>query len=121
MFQIFIHEFLKKEGFLLWNKFKERIGFIMKVKEKELKKIIKKHYYMKIVVIELSGSIFGKVTFLKTICRYNDKNGFLYFKDLINNIKINIVSQYEMLFDENKEIIQIKLDNGVNLKIRTMK
>ena len=49
----------------------------MKVKEKELKKIIKKHYYMKIVVIELSGSIFGKVTFLKTICRYNDKNGFL--------------------------------------------
>ena len=30
----------------------------MKVKEKELKKIIKKHYYMKIVVIELSGSIF---------------------------------------------------------------
>ena len=39
----------------------------------------------------------------------------------IYNIKINIVSQYEMLFDENKEIIQIKLDNGVNLKIRTMK
>ena len=92
-----------------------------KVKEKELNKIIENYYYMRIVMIELSGSIFGKVTFLKTICRYNDKNGFLYFKDLINNIKINRVSQYEMLFDENKEIIQNKLDNGVNLKIRTMK
>ena len=35
----------------------------MKVKEKELKKIIKKHNYMKKVVIELRGSIFGKVTY----------------------------------------------------------
>ena len=93
----------------------------MKIRERELNRIIKEHYYMKIVIIEFSESIFGEIIFMKTICKYNHKNGFLYFKDLINNIKINIISQYSIQFDENRKIIEIKLDNGMILKIKTIK
>ena len=93
----------------------------MKIRERELNRIIKEHYYMKIVIIEFSESIFGEIIFMKTICKYNHKNGFLYFKDLINNIKINIISQYSIQFDENRKIIEIRLDNGMILKIKTIK
>lgn len=93
----------------------------MIVKEEELNRIIKKYFYMKIVVVEVDGIVSSKTTFIKTICKYKYEKGVLYIGDLINNIKINCVNIYKMLFDENKEILKIKLDDSLSLKIRVMK
>ena len=38
-------------------------------------------------------------------------------KDTTINIRIDMASQYEIIFDENNRKLEVKLDNGQNLKI----
>lgn len=86
-----------------------------KITEKELGKTIKKYFFLNTILIELEGIIEGHISIIKAVCKYNHKEGILYIFDLLNNLTIDIASQYEILFDENKRKLKIKLDNGQNL------
>lgn len=86
-----------------------------KVKEKDLAKIIKKYFKLENILIELKGMIEGHISMIKAVCEYKHKKGILYIFDLLNNITIDIASQYEILLDENKKKLTIKLDNGQDL------
>ena len=91
-----------------WNKYG-------KISEKNLKAIMEKYFNLNTVLVELEGVIEGHINLIKANCQYNYKNGILYLLDILNNLKIDIASQYEILFDENKRKLKIKLDNGQNL------
>lgn len=72
----------------------------MIVQEKELSKIIKNNFHLKTILLGLEGIIEGHVSFIKAICRYNHKNGILYIFELLNNIRIDLASQYRIIYDK---------------------
>lgn len=76
---------------------------------------MEKYFNLNTVLVELEGVIEGHINLIKANCQYNYKNGILYLLDILNNLKIDIAFQYEILFDENKRKLKIKLDNGQNL------
>lgn len=69
----------------------------MIVKEKELAKFIKDKFQLKTILLELEGIIEGHVSFIRAVCKYNNRNGILYIFELLNNLRINIASQYRII------------------------
>ena len=92
----------------------------MIIKEKELNKIIKKNFHLKTILLELDGIVEGHIFFVKAVCKYNYTEGILYIFDLLNNIRINLISQYKMEYEEKEKIIIINLDNGQDIKIKVL-
>lgn len=92
-----------------------------KIKENQLEKIVKDNFNAKTILLELNGIIEGKIIFVKADCSYNHKNGILYILDLLNNIRIDIASQYKIIYEQNSEILKIYLDNSQDLKISVIK
>lgn len=93
----------------------------MIVKEKELAKFIKDNFQLKTILLELEGIIEGHVSFIKAVCRYNNRNGILYIFELLNNLRINIASQYRIIYNEEKRILTIYLDNGQIVKLTLLR
>lgn len=92
-----------------------------KIKEQDLSEVIKSIFNEKTILMELDGIVEGHISFIDSDCQYNYKNGILYLFDLINNLRIDIASQYKILFDESKKILKIKLDNKQNLTLTVIK
>ena len=92
-----------------------------KIKENELEKIVKNNFDAKTILLELNGIIEGNIVFVKADCSYNHKNGILYILDLLNNIRIDIASQYKIIYREKEKILEIKLDNGQNVKLTVIR
>lgn len=90
----------------------------MIVKEKELSNIIKYNFNSKTVLVELEGILNGYINFVQATCRYSHKNGMLYISELFNNIRINLASQYKIIYDEINKILQINLDEGINIRLK---
>lgn len=67
--------------------------------------------------MKIKGIKNGRIFIIKSNCYYNDKEAILYLFDLCNHIKIDIASQYKILFDEDKKELEIRLDNGQELKL----
>ena len=67
--------------------------------------------------LNVKGIINGCIFIIKSNCYCNHKEGILYLFDLCNHIKIDIASQYKILFDEDKKELEIKLDNGQDLNL----
>ncbi|CDE10113.1 unknown [Clostridium sp. CAG:354] len=88
-----------------------------KIKENELGKIIKDNFNTKTILLELNGIIEGHISIINAISYYKNKERILNIIDLCNNIRIDMASQYEIIFDENNKKLEVKLDNGQNLKI----
>ncbi len=89
-----------------------------KISEKNLSNIIKRNFNSNTILVNFKGIINGRIFIIKSNCYYNDKEGILYLFDLLcNHIKIDIASQYKILFDEDKKELEIKLDNGQDLKL----
>lgn len=88
-----------------------------RIKENELRKIIKDNFNAKTILLELDGIIEGHISIINAISYYKNKEGILNILDLCNNIRIDMASQYEMTFDENNRKFEIKFDNGQNLKM----
>lgn len=86
-----------------------------KISEKDLGKVIKKYFFLNTILIELEGIIKGHISIIKAVCKYNDREGNLYIFDVLNNLTIDIASQYEILFDKEKRKLKIRLDNGQNV------
>ncbi|MFR3182523.1 MAG: hypothetical protein ACLTPN_02775 [Clostridia bacterium] len=93
----------------------------MSITEKEINKIIRNNFNSNNVLVELEGIVQGKFNFIKASCSYNHKNGILYILDLLNSIKIDIASQYKIIYEQNSEILKIYLDNSQDLKISVIK
>lgn len=92
-----------------------------KIKENELEEIVKNNFDAKTILLELNGIIEGNIVFVKADWSYNHKNGILYILDLLNNIRIDIASQYKIIYEQNSEILKIYLDNSQDLKISVIK
>ena len=92
-----------------------------KIKENELEKIVKNNFDAKTILLELNWIIEGNIVFVKADCSYTHKNGILYILDLLNNIRIDIASQYKIIYEQNSEILKIYLDNSQDLKISVIK
>lgn len=75
-----------------------------KIGEKNLSNIIKRNFNSNTILVNFKGIINGRIFIIKSNCYYNDKEGILYLFDLCNHIKIDIASQYKILFDEDKKI-----------------
>lgn len=88
-----------------------------KIKENELGKIIKDNFNAKTILLELDGIIEGHISIINAISYYKNKEEILNILDLCNNIRIDMASQHEMIFDENNRKLEIKFDNGQNLKM----
>ena len=71
--------------------------------EKNLSNIIKRNFNSNTILVNFKGIINGCIFIIKSNCYYNDKEGILYLFDLCNHIKIDIASQYKILFDEDKK------------------
>lgn len=54
-------------------------------------------------------------------CRYNNRNGILYIFELLNNLRINIASQYKIIYNEEKRMLSIYLDNGQIVKLTVIR
>lgn len=93
----------------------------MIIKEKELNKIIKGDFHLRTILLELDGIVEGHIFFVKAVCKFQYREGILYIFDLINNVRINLVSQYRMIYDEEKKTLLINLDNGQDIKITVIK
>lgn len=91
------------------------------MKEKELSKIINDNFHLKTILLELEGIVEGHISFIRAICRYSHKKGILYVFELLNNIRINIASQYKIIYDEKDKILVIKLDGGQSIKLTVLK
>ena len=78
-----------------------------KIKENELGKIIKDNFNTKTILLELNGIIEGHISIINAISYYKNKERILNIIDLCNNIRIDI----------NNKKLEVKLDNGQNLKI----
>lgn len=92
-----------------------------KIKENELGRIIKDNFNAKTILLELKGIIEGHISIIKAISYYKNKEGILNILDLCNNIRVDITSQYEIIFDENNIKLEIKLDNGQNVKLTVIR
>lgn len=88
-----------------------------KVSEQDLSNIIKRSFNSNTILVNFKGIINGRIFMIKSNCYYNHKEGILYLFDLFNHIKIDIASQYKILFDEDRKELEIKLDNGQDLKL----
>ena len=92
-----------------------------RISESKLSKIIKDYFFLNTIIIELDGIIEGHISMVNAVCRYNHKDGILYVFELLNNIRIDLSSEYEILFDRDNKKLEIKLDNGVNLTLIVLK
>lgn len=90
------------------------------IKEKELSKIIKNNFNLKEILLELDGIVEGHISFVKAVCQYKHKEGVLYIFDLLNNMKMNFVYQYRILYDEKNKILMINSDNGQDIKLTVL-
>lgn len=90
------------------------------IKEKELSKIIKNNFNLKEILLELDGIVEGHISFVKAVCQYKHKEGVLYIFDLLNNMKMNLVYQYRILYDEKNKILMINSDNGQDIKLTVL-
>ena len=93
----------------------------MKIRENEINKIVKDNFNSKNVLLSLDGIVEGHISFIEAVCIYNSKNGILSVSDLLNNIKIDIVSQYSIIYEKENERLKIYLDNGQNIKLLVLK
>ena len=93
----------------------------MIVKEKDLSKIIKNNFHLRTLLLELEGMIEGHISFIKAICIYSHKKGILNIFELLHNIRIDIASQYKIIYREKEKILEIKLDNGQNVKLTVIR
>ncbi len=93
---------------------------IMIVKEKDLSKIIKNNFYLRTLLLELEGMIEGHISFIKAICIYSHKK-ILNILELLHNIRIDIALQYKIIYREKEKILEIKLDNGQNVKLTVIR
>lgn len=89
----------------------------MKIKENEINKIVKDNFNSKNVLLSLDEIVEGHISFIEAVCIYNSKNGILSVSDLLNNIKIDLVSQYSIIYER----LKIYLDNGQNVKLLVLK
>ncbi|MBS5864118.1 MAG: hypothetical protein KIC54_05455 [Clostridium sp.] len=92
----------------------------MIVKEKDLSKIIKDNFHLRTLLLELEGMIEGHISFIKAICIYSHKK-ILNILELLHNIRIDIASQYKIIYREKEKILEIKLDNGQNVKLTVIR
>lgn len=72
---------------------------------------------MKTIVVELEGIIEGYISFVEAVCQYKHKEGVLYIFDLLNNVRINLASQYRILYNKENKVLIINLDNGQDIKL----
>lgn len=88
------------------------------IKEKELKEIIK-NMNEKTVELKIEGVISIELTMQKVKCSYNLKNGILniYDKHTDKKITIEMLMAYMIKASENKQTIEIKLDNDEDITI----
>ncbi len=88
------------------------------IKEKELKEIIK-NMNGKTVELKIDGVISIEFTMQKVKCSYNLKNGILniYDKDTDKKLTIEMLMAYMIKASENKQTIEIKLDNDEDITI----
>ena len=93
----------------------------MIVLEKQLSKMIKDKFHLKTILLESEGIIEGHISFINAVCKYNHKNGILYIFKLLNNIRIDVASQYKIIYEEENKVLKIKLDNGQNIKLTVLK
>ena len=89
----------------------------MIILEKQLSEIIKDNFHLKTILLELEGIIEGHISLINAVCKYNHKNGILYIFELLNNIRIDLASQYKIIYEEENKMLKIKLDNGQNIKL----
>lgn len=88
----------------------------MKINEFELKERIEA-YNNKNITILFYNLLKAQIKMDNAKVSYNIKTGFLKISDRIkNNICINIVSVYHI--EKNTSSIDLRLDNGINMKIR---
>lgn len=93
----------------------------MLVKENDLSKIIKDNFHLRTLLLELEGMIEGHVSFIKAICIYNHKKSTLNIFEILHNIRIDIASQYKIIYKEKEKILEIKLENGQNVKLTVIR
>ena len=93
----------------------------MIVQEKELNKIIRKSFYLKDICLEIDGILYGKIYFKKAECKYRYKIGILIIFDIVNLLKVDLSSEYEIIFNKKEKSLIIKLDNGQDIKILEFK
>ena len=93
----------------------------MIILEKQLSEIIKDNFHLKTILLELEGIIEGHISLINAVCKYNHKNGILYIFELLNNIRIDLASQYKIIYEEENKMLKIKLDNGQNIKLTVLK
>lgn len=89
-----------------------------KINEKELKEI-SINMNDKTVDIKIEGIITVEFTMNKVQCRYNQRSGFLYINDKHKNKKfsVNTCMAYTLETSENRQIIEINLDNDEDITI----
>lgn len=88
------------------------------IKEKELKEIIK-NMNEKTIELKIEGVISIELTMKKVKCSYNLKNGILniYDKQTSKKLTIEMLMAYMIKASENKQTIEIKLDNDEDITI----
>lgn len=87
-----------------------------KINEKELKEI-SINMNNKTVDIKIEGIITVEFTMNKVQCRYNQRSGFLYINDKHKKFSVNTCMAYTLEKSENRQIIEINLDNDEDITI----
>ena len=77
-------------------------------------------YHLRTLLLELEGMIEGHISFIKAICIYSHKK-ILNILELLHNIRIDIALQYKIIYREKEKILEIKLDNGQNVKLTVIR
>lgn len=89
-----------------------------KINEKELKEI-SRNINNKTVDIKIEGVITVEFTMHKVQCKYNQRSGVLYIYDKQADKKFSVETfmAYTLETSENRQIIEIKVDNEENITI----
>ncbi len=88
------------------------------IHEKQLKRIVK-NMKGKTIELKIEGVISLDITMQKVKCSYNSKNGILNIYDNQTDKKITIETliAYRIKASENRQTIEIKLDNDEDITI----
>lgn len=88
------------------------------INSKELKKIVRK-LNNKSITIEIKGVISILINIESVQAKYTRKNGIIELQDNTTNITIRIETEllYKVLQSENRNIIELYLDNYQDIRI----